>query len=55
MRCLESRSTEMALKVLVDTKLNISQQCALEAKRANSFLDCVRKTTTDCSRACSIP
>lgn len=38
---LESRRTEMALALLVGTKLNTSHQCALMAKNANSLLSCI--------------
>ncbi|KAK4813616.1 hypothetical protein QYF61_011962 [Mycteria americana] len=35
--------------MVVDTKLNISHQCALEAK-SNSILGCIRKNITSRSR-----
>ena len=36
---------ENALEILVETKMNISQQHALVAKAANSILGCIRQGT----------
>ncbi|PKU39461.1 pol- hypothetical protein [Limosa lapponica baueri] len=41
---LGSTTEEKDLRVLVDGRLSISQQCALVAKRANGILGCIRRS-----------
>jgi len=38
---LERSLAEEDLRVLADTKLNVSHQCVLVAKKANSILGCI--------------
>ena len=48
--CLQGSSAEKDLGVLVDNKLNLSQQHVLAAKRTNGTLSCIRQTIPSRSR-----
>ncbi|PKU47545.1 hypothetical protein llap_2187 [Limosa lapponica baueri] len=52
---LESTTEKKDLGILVDSKVSMSQQCALVAKRANGILGCIGKTVANRSREVILP
>ena len=52
---LESKFAEKDLGVLVDSKLNMSQQCTLTAKAANGIIGCIRSSVASGLREVILP
>ena len=52
---LESCKEEKDPSLLVDAQLNVSQQCAQMAKKANDILACIQNSVVDRTREVFVP
>ena len=52
---MEHNHAEKGLRVLVDGKLNMSQQYALAAQKANHILDCIKRSVVTKLREVILP